>query len=145
MFPDRFREDYAERNLEIGCVIRKFVQFTIPPKEKRFIVVAFTEDKIALAAVLINTSVNENVNYTADLKSLHIPLDHNGRSYLDHASFIDCSELYEESVSILKSALKVDPGCLLGNLSEADLVKTQRLIAQSPSIKPYKKKRFGFI
>ncbi|WP_031529961.1 hypothetical protein [Dyadobacter crusticola] len=143
-FPESFREEFAERNVEIGCVIRLFLKWTVPPKEKRFVIVAIGNDQVSLATVLINTALNENVNFSDELKSLHIPIDIAGRKYLDHRSYIDCTDLHEERIDHIKSALQSDPANYLGKISDDDLVKVQRLIMASKTIKPYKKKKFGF-
>ncbi|WP_439557417.1 hypothetical protein [Dyadobacter sp.] len=143
-FPESFRGEFAERKIEVGCVIRLFVNWTVPPKEKRFVVVAIAEDHISLATVLINTIVNEHVNFSDELKSLHIPIDNTGREYLHHKSFIDCTDLHEESVGFIKTALQSDPRNYLGKMNEEDLAKVHRLIMASKTIKPYKKKKFGF-
>ncbi|KQS30643.1 hypothetical protein [Dyadobacter sp. Leaf189] len=143
-FPESFREEFVERNIEVGCVIRLFVNWTIPPKEKRFVIVAIGEDYVSLAMVLINTRVNEHVNFSDELRSLHIPVDSAGREYLHHNSYIDCTDLHEESMSHIRTVLQSDSSNYLGKMNEEDLAKVHRLIMVSKTIKPYKKKKFGF-
>jgi len=120
------------------------ISWTVPPKEKRFVIVAITPDGVSLATVFINTNINPNVNFSQELKSLHILLSSEGRDYLNHDSFVDCTDLYEETVSVLTQAVKDDATCLLGKMDEEDLSKVHRLIMASPSIKKFKKKRYGF-
>lgn len=44
-FPKEFQHEHTERTLKIGMVLKLFVNDTTPPKEKRFIIVGFSEDK----------------------------------------------------------------------------------------------------
>lgn len=88
-FPKELKEEFSNRNLKAGCVIKCFVNDTNPPKEKRFIVMGVSYDKIALGTVYINTHINPNVFPTEELKQLHIPLESDNRDYLDHDSFVD--------------------------------------------------------
>ena len=77
----------------IGTVLRMTVKDTIPPKVKRFIIIGESVDSLTLASVYINTELNIKVNYNLDLQCRHITLESNGRDYLDHTSFVDCSKL----------------------------------------------------
>ncbi|WP_316742493.1 hypothetical protein [Pedobacter antarcticus] len=52
-FPGNFRQEFAQRNLKIGSVIRLYVRDTNPPKEKRFVLVGQSYDKLIFAAIFI--------------------------------------------------------------------------------------------
>lgn len=67
-FPENFRKEFARRDLKIGSVIRVYVQDTIPPKEKRFILVGQSYDKLIFATIFINSEINPNVFLTQILK-----------------------------------------------------------------------------
>ena len=69
------------------------VKDTTPPKVKRFIVIGESTDSLTLASVYINTELNMKVNYNLDLQCQHIEFTADGRDYLDHTSFVDCSKL----------------------------------------------------
>ena len=144
-FPQEIREEFAGRKIEIGCVFKVLAKFTDPPKEKIFVIVAKDDKSFSLATVLINTDLNANVNFSLDLKALHIPIEAKGREYLKHDSFVDCTALHECKISEANKWMTDDPGCHLGKMVEEDLRKVHMLITTSGTIKPFKKKQFGFM
>lgn len=87
------KTDHARRGTQIGAVLRLFVEDTDPPKVKYFIVVGLTQDGISLASVYINSEVNMIMNYSLELRALHLPLSTDDCNLLDHDSFVDCSRL----------------------------------------------------
>ena len=67
-FPEDFRKEFAQRNLKIGSGIRVYVQDTKPPKEKRFILVGQSYDKLIFATIFINSDLNPNIFSTQDIR-----------------------------------------------------------------------------
>lgn len=143
-FPKGYREEYAERNIEIGSVIKLFVKDTDPPKEKRFIIVGFSEDRLILATVFINTEINENVNWCQELKLQNLLFEIDGRDYLEHPSYIDCSKLVPRKYSEIARAVTVKPEAILGKVSPEDWQLIKDTIINSTTIKGKYKKKFGF-
>ncbi|ACU05352.1 hypothetical protein Phep_3157 [Pedobacter heparinus DSM 2366] len=88
-FPEQFRQEFAERNLKIGSVIRVMVNDTNPPKEKRFILVGQSYDKLIFATIFINSEINPNIFPTQELRDLNLELLADSRSYLSHDSFAE--------------------------------------------------------
>ena len=88
-FPDGFKKDFAQRNLKIGSVIRLYLGDTNPPKQKRFILVGQSYDKLLFAAIFINSEINPNIFPTQELKDLNLKLLASERDYLDHDSYAD--------------------------------------------------------
>jgi hypothetical protein len=117
---------------------------TRPPKIKRFIIVGASTDSLTLASVYINTELNIKVNYNLDLQCQHIELGIEGRAYLDHKSFVDCSKLKIIDCSELAEIIQNRPSVIIGSVSDddLDLIKTQ--IIHSSTIKGKIKKRYGF-
>jgi len=143
LFPDPFKADYARRNLEVGSVLKLYVKDTTPPKEKRFIIVGEKIDGLCLATVYINSDINEKINYTPELKELHLPFQARGRAYLDHDSFVDCSEFVIRERNEIEFAIKNRPGVVIGKLCDMDLATVKNKIINSPKIKGKDKKRYG--
>ena len=81
--------------LQVGSVIFEYVTTTTPPKEKYYIVVGFSEDKVALGTVFINSEVNPNVFRNERLRNLHIPFPQSENPFLKWNSFINCSDIQE--------------------------------------------------
>jgi len=142
-FPDSFKEDFAKRNIRVGSVLKLFQTNTTPPKEKRFIIVGITEDSFSLATVYINTSINKNVNYSKELKSLQLGLEATcERPYLDHNSFVDCSQIYEKNYQQIFNAILKRPEAVIGSVSHLDLKEIKGKLLSSPKISLITKKKF---
>jgi len=143
-FPEKDRKEFSKRKVSVGTVLKLKVLDTNPPKEKRFIVVGSTEDDLILATVYINSKVNHAINYSAELKSLHIPVSKQGRDFLDHDSFIDCSKLIERERNEIENTVKNRPHAVIGTISDEDQEIIRKTLISSPTIKGKKKKKFGF-
>jgi hypothetical protein len=142
-FPQELKEEFTKRNLKEGCVIKCWVTDTHPPKEKRFIVMGFSYDKIALGTVYINSEINPNIFPSEKLKQLHVPLEAHSRDYLDHDSFVDCSKLYEKNASEIMVIMNENINCHIGEVSLEDYKMLRDKIKGSKNISPDTKKRFG--
>ena len=94
-FPNGMKQEIANFNLEIGSVIKCFTSYTRPPKEKRFVILGINEEGNYVGSVFINTNVNFNIINSQELLELQYPVKNQANDYLDHDSFIDCSELFE--------------------------------------------------
>ena len=129
--------------LQIGVVIRKHVNFTTPPKTKRFIIVGFYNNHYAL--VLINSEINSLFNYNEILKSQHIELECDNREYLIKDSFVDCSSLHHPfEIKVLEREIDEDPDIVIGTVDKNDLNLIIDTLKNSDIIKGKFKKRFGF-
>lgn len=144
-FPEEFKEDFSDRQLKIGSVIRCKVRDTNPPKIKIFIVVGFTKDDVALGTVYINTELNNFIKRDHRLLSAQVKLDSNGREYLKHECFVDCSKIFKRSVAEVKSIIENDIEALAGELSPHDLITINRILQSTKTIAPAMKRLFGII
>jgi hypothetical protein len=142
-FPKEFKDEFSSSVLKAGSVIRCLVGDIKNPKIKRFIVVGVSFDKVALGAVYINTEVNQNVFYSAELQELHVPLVANQRDYLDHDSHVDCSRIYEKSFQEIKDIVTNDPSSYIGELNDEDFKIVRDKLKSSKTITPATKKKFG--
>ena len=128
----------------IGTVLRMMVKDTTPPKVKRFIVIGESTDSLTLASVYINTELNMKVNYNLDLQCQHIEFTADGRDYLDHTSFVDCSKLKIIERAELCAIIQNRPAVVIGKLGQQDFEIVRRQVACSTTIKGKIKKRYGF-
>jgi hypothetical protein len=142
-FPDELKEQFANSHFNVGAVLRYHVDFTTPPKIKRFVIVGFDQQKIALASVLINSEINPNIFPTPELKALHLELEATNRDYLEHTSYVDCSQIIEQEVMTLKELLADDPSIHLGELDSKDLAVLLEKIRTAGTIPAKIKKKFG--
>ncbi|MET7258021.1 hypothetical protein [Dyadobacter fermentans] len=128
----------------IGTVLRMMVKDTTPPKVKRFIIVGESADSLTLASVYINTELNMTVNYNLDLRCQHLEFPADGRDYLDHTSFVDCSKLKIIERAELCAIIQNRPTIVIGKLDQQDFEMVRRQITCSTTIKGKIKKRYGF-
>lgn len=143
-FPEKDRKEFAKRKVSVGTVLKLNVLDTNPPKEKRFVVVGSTDDGLILATVYVNSKINPVINYSTELQALHIPVSKQGRDFLNHDSFIDCSKLIERERNEIENAVKNRPHAVIGTISEEDQEIIRKTLISSPTIKGKKKKKFGF-
>lgn len=140
MFPKALRK----QAVEIGQVLRMdmYPSDRVTPKrnadhkEKRFVIIGKSEDKV-VAALLINSEINQNLFLRIG------PYQHLIRaeqySFLDHDSYIDGYSLREFTVSrVLESAT------YLGTIDPEDLSESIKHVCESPDVKPFLLKKYGF-
>lgn len=143
LIPDELKEGFAERNIQIGSVIKVYVTDTNPPKEKRLILVGATWDKLHFATVFINTAINPNIFTTQELIDLNYEIAAEGCDFLDYDCFVDCSKLKSRPVNWLQGILNNEPTRLLGTVLEDDMKEIRERIKSAPTISKNEKKNFG--
>jgi hypothetical protein len=142
-FPDNFKDDFANRSIKVGAVIRKFVTNTTPPKEKRFIVVGLSDDSIALAVVYINTEINPFIATRPDLKSLQFELKRKNRLILNYDSFVDCTKIFEFKFTDIQTHLSNNPQELLGEIDAYEHLNIVQFLRKSKQISKAELRKFG--
>lgn len=141
--PKNLRDELAQRNLVAGAVIKTFVKDTIPPKEKYFIVVAFSPDRIAVATVYINSEINPNKFATEELKKFHLELKVDENPFLTYNSYADCTQLHEKDYEVLLKLLQEHPTTHIAILQEDLLKKVKDNIKATRLISIALKKKYG--
>ncbi len=144
-FPQKFKEEYAERNIKPGAVLRCHVFDTNPPKIKRFVIIAIDETKCLLGTLYINSEINPNLFKSDYLKSLHVPIDSNGREYIDDDSYIDCTQIYIKDLNTINELLTNEPESLLGEISNTDFNIVIKNLIRTTTIPKNTKTKFGLI
>jgi len=128
--------------LPLGTVIRTHVIDTDPPKTKFFIIVGYHDNNVI--TIYFNSEINHFINYSQELRDLHIPFECAGRSYLTKDCYCDCSFLSLKDKHDLHQAVKNDSTINKGQLSTVDLDKVMMVLKDSPKIKGTYKNRYGF-
>lgn len=139
-----FPAELRKLAVEVGQVLKMdmFPEDMINPKpgkeskSKRFVVIGRTGDGGVLAALLVNTRINERMfARIAPYQHLVRAADND---YLDHDSYVDCYMVREfDSERVLESAE------YLGHIKENDLTECLDHVRHSPAIKPYVLKKFN--
>lgn len=143
LFPEELKKNNSKKELKIGTVLRLHVKDTDPPKIKRFIIIGFTEDKVTLATVYINTEINTNVNWSIEQQDLQLSLSSENREYLEHDSFVDCSKFFLKGVQEITDIVKSRPEVIIGELNQDDLKIVIEKIKNATTIKGKVKKKYG--
>jgi len=79
------------------------------------------------------------------LKGLNIPLDAHIYNFIDHNSFVDCSDIKERSFVEIKQLLSNDPECSKGVVSEETMKIISTTLANASTISLSKKRKFGIL
>lgn len=114
--PQNLKDELAKNNILPGAILKAFVKDIFPPKEKYFIIVAFSIDKIAIATVYINSQINPNKFPTEELRKFHLELKASDNNFLGHDSFADCTQLHEKNYEELFRLLQTQPAVHIGVL-----------------------------
>lgn len=77
---------------------------------------------MSVACLYINTEINPNLFSTEVLRDLHLPLLREHYEFLDHDSYLDCSDLREKSLEVIKQSLADDVSALKGSITQTDLL-----------------------
>jgi hypothetical protein len=109
------------------------------------VVLGLSGDRALVGCLFVNSNLNLNVNHSDDLRNLHIYLERDGREYLKHDSFLDCSQLFEVTFEELRCTFENDTDILLGEFSIEDLSKAKQRAAGAKTITSKLKKRYGLI
>ena len=144
LFPNEWKSEYSVRNLKVGAIVKLHVKDTTPPKEKRFIIVGFTENNEIIAALYFNSEINYNVNWSSELRDQHIHFPAQEREYLDKDCYLDCSRLVFKNFDEIYRAVADNPGAFLGEVSQEDWKLIKQIVVDSPTIKGKVKKKYGF-
>lgn len=144
-FPEDLQNSRFNDKIEVGSIIKYFVEDTNPPKYKRIIVIGHSGDKITIATIYINSELNTNVFRNRRMQALQVPIEKEGREYLEHDSYVDCSFLHIKQIEKLKLEFDKNQIESLGKMSETDfdLIKGKLISADTISIK--QKKEYGLI
>jgi hypothetical protein len=140
-FPEEYRRKFCQDHLKPAAVLR-FQSFqTSPPKIKRCVVIALDDESESLALTFINSGKPSNPY----LQPWQLLLECAGRGYLDHDSYLDCAQLYEESFVAVSRMLIRDVDVYLGRMSDGDFEKAKRLVLSAKSIPSKLKKKYGLL
>jgi hypothetical protein len=133
--------------LAAGSIIFEFVYTTTPPKPKYYIIIGISEDKVALGTVFINSEINKHIFPTQKLKELHVLMPKEDNPFLDHDSYIDCSDIKERLCTDVVACMEAQDGKYgyTANLDPATHASVNEVLKNAPTISPYKKKKYRLV
>ncbi|OFY41166.1 MAG: hypothetical protein A2X18_12475 [Bacteroidetes bacterium GWF2_40_14] len=138
----QFNNDSIDNKIKIGSVISVDCDGIDHPKWN--IVLDITDDKCLIASVFINTDINFKHINSPELETLQSPIEVKQYGFLDHDSFIDCSQVFEKPYEKYKETL-LNKGIVRkkGDLLEADIEKVYNLVRKSKNVTGKVKKKFA--
>jgi hypothetical protein len=83
------RLKYVRTNLVPGRILHLHCDFTTPPKSKFVVPVSIQP---ALMIFVVNSHINSWLQARADLRDRQVTLQQRNHSYLEHDSFLNCTE-----------------------------------------------------
>lgn len=145
LFPDNIKNQFAERNIDIGNAILIRLTDINVNYDKYIVIVGINNEELCVAYVIINTEINTNIAPTTYLKSLHLKIKCSSHTFLKHDSYINCSDLKEFQKQELIDFLIKNPERVVGNIDVTLLTKVYSTIKSATTILPILKKKYGFI
>jgi hypothetical protein len=131
--------------IEVGTVFRFY--FAEAAKTKRSVVVALVgEEKKYATLLLINSELTNFAQKNPNIRAAQLKLTLEGReAYLDHDSFLSCDYIFCRELRELQQAVRNNPGCILGKMSDQDIEKARGLIINGGRFRPIELERFGLL
>ncbi len=118
----------------------------VAKKQKYFVIVGESNDKVCLAYFFINSRINPNIATNCELELLHMPILKADHDFLFHDSYIDCSQLYEIETEKVKRFFCQDMnGKYICVLPKEVVENLKYMIEESPTIAPKQKRKFGYL
>ncbi len=144
VFPRHIRDQYIDRAIRVGAVVRLPVAETNPPKIKRVIVVGINETHVGV--VFINTDINTSVIRTQELLNHQIPIPASRNGCVDHDSYADCSFVFPKTIEEISNLLRDGlDGHDMGELNPEDMRLVITTVLKSRLISTHTKRAMGII
>ena len=139
-FPDNKKRAFAERNIDIGTVIKIYDK--VAEKEKWHLIVGISDDEVMMASVRINSEINPDC-VPASLRRYHFFITKKDNAFLAHDSYVDCSKLITRKKKDFVDCIMNNTKALMGNLQENKLNHIRATIADCHVVAAKMKKLFG--
>jgi hypothetical protein len=125
--------------VNVGEVIRIFVYDTNPPKVKYLLIVGSCSQEIA--TVFINS--DSPAHLPPYLRGVHVPIATHNCPFLQHDSFIDCSDIRDRPKDEINKILQKDPGRNHGSIPRNVLSVVMTTLKNSMTIPTDAKIKYG--
>lgn len=112
--PPEERRKYIQSGLTPGRVVLLHCGFTTPPKDKFLVLVALEPEPLFF---VINSKINEFIRKRNHLAQCQVEIGHEEHPFLQHHSFIDCTEARKIALSDVHEQLERETGRLKDNIS----------------------------
>ncbi|MFK5915551.1 MAG: hypothetical protein QM484_14385 [Woeseiaceae bacterium] len=127
-FPKKGKKDFIKQNLVEGNVIYLHVNHTIPPKEK-YLLIGHVDDCIRVFT--INSEIHPFIKSKEHLLSGQILLNKSDHEFLDHDSYINCTEIVDIPVEDVEGQVIDDMSRIKGSISDGTREKVLSAVNES--------------
>jgi hypothetical protein len=125
------RSEFVRERLKAGVVIQLHCPFTDPPKLKRLLILA--PNRTRPLFFIINSDPPPFAKANEHILARHLPIAKASENFLDHDSYLDCSNAYDNfDKGEIEHALIGDTTLILGDLSSASVGKVLDIITNDP-------------
>jgi hypothetical protein len=133
------RLDFFRSKYGTGLVIKLFCHFTIPPKEKRLLVVSISPEPLLL---VINSEINEYKQKRPHLRQQQVCLRQSENDFLDHDSYLDCSRVRDDfSEAEIERVITRDLTRILGTINMNAIAEILTVVDDSVTLERRHKDR----
>lgn len=112
---------FAERNIKKGAIFRCQVDWTNPPKIKRFLIIELhgnprkDPDNCTIGFVAFNTNPHPNPKLASTQINLKVS---DGHQFIDKSCYLDCSDILEQKYLRLLDIVKQDTSTFVGEIPD---------------------------
>ena len=133
-FPEADRTQFVDRHVKPGQILYLYCPFTTPPKDKYLLLVCRSDPPLLF---MINSEIPIFIQHKTDLRQSQVRLDPHDYEFLDHESWLDCSQVinsFDEREVI--SQLLADVGRVKGGLTVAAKDQVVSAVKRARTISP---------
>ncbi|PYP83245.1 MAG: hypothetical protein DMF61_23615 [Blastocatellia bacterium AA13] len=131
-FSPAARLESIRRQLISGQILYLYCDFTIPDPKNKYLVLASTEPRLLF--LVINSDQRELVRSNPRWQQAQVSISTVDYQFLDHESWIDCTDVQELSQEEVESQLGRDMSRIKGQLSHDTLAAVIDAVAESPGL-----------
>ena len=135
--PPEFIDEQARSILKKGAVFSLHSTDIRNPKIKRLVIISECDANGIVGKVYINTN--------RQAPNSQLRLLNEGRAYLDHDSYVDCSRIYPDEFEGVLEKIKADLRCHIGNVSKDDMDLIIAELISARTISKKEKQKYGII
>jgi len=135
-FSPEIRRNYVCETLVKGVIIRKYVDNITAPKPKMFVLVGLDFDSFRAIVVFINSEKTDFALSNPEVNSRHIEITPRGYGFLQHRSYINCSQVHSLELNRLINDYFEDISQRLGDLTPEHLALVVREVNSARTVSP---------
>jgi hypothetical protein len=137
---DESRKSLQKLKIIPGAIVHIYCPYIINPHEKFVVIVHVDIEDDLVLGFFINSEINQLVVSNPDKLKCQIELSEQDYSFLDHDSYLDCSEVQDESgYEEMALHLASKPSDHKGMLDQRDIQKVLEKVREAKTISDYDK------